>query len=146
MTGLAIICVCIAPICPVQVLGGAATCLEGFVICFLRVPLACLGSMAAAVKQAHGPGELSENSLQNLRNKWPPHPVEAIDLQTQNSPDLQTCISKISNSRLKNCTIFQDYFPELVNYMISGEVVAVCLARKDGIERWKAVMGPPDVR
>jgi len=40
----------------------------------------------------------------------------------------------------------KDYFPELVNYMISGEVVAVCLARKDGIERWKAVMGPPDVR
>ena len=30
--------------------------------------------------------------------------------------------------------------------MISGEVVAVCLARKEGIERWKAVMGPPDVR
>ena len=41
---------------------------------------------------------------------------------------------------------FQDYFLELVNYMISGEVVAVCLARKEGIERWKAVMGPPDVR
>ena len=30
-------------------LGGAATCSEGFVICFLKVPLACLGSMAAAV-------------------------------------------------------------------------------------------------
>ena len=29
------------------VLGGAATCFEGFVICFLKVPLACLGSMTA---------------------------------------------------------------------------------------------------
>ena len=48
--------------------------------------------------------------------------------------------------RAKNLDTFQDYFPELVNYMISGEVVAVCLARKEGIERWKAVMGPPDVR
>ena len=28
-------------------LGGAATCSEGFVICFLKVHLACLGSMAA---------------------------------------------------------------------------------------------------
>ena len=27
---------------------GAATCSEGFVKCFLKVPLACLGSMAAA--------------------------------------------------------------------------------------------------
>ena len=31
------------------ILGGAATCSEGFVICFLKVPLSCLGSMAAAV-------------------------------------------------------------------------------------------------
>ena len=31
------------------ILGGAATCSEGFVICFLIVPLACLSSMAAAV-------------------------------------------------------------------------------------------------
>ena len=30
--------------------GGAATCSEGFVICFLKVPLACLGSMAAAIQ------------------------------------------------------------------------------------------------
>ena len=30
-------------------MGGAATCSEGFVICFLKVPLAFLGSMAAAV-------------------------------------------------------------------------------------------------
>ena len=33
-----------------QVLGGAATCSEGFAIFFLKVPLACMGSMAAAVQ------------------------------------------------------------------------------------------------
>ena len=41
------------------ILGGAATCSEGFVICFL---LLC--STAAA-----------KNILQNLWNKWPPHLV-----------------------------------------------------------------------
>ena len=40
--------------------GGAATCSEGFVICFLKVPLACLGSMAAAVQP---------NSLGNSQKK-----------------------------------------------------------------------------
>ena len=29
---------------------GAATCSEGFVICFLKVPLTCWGSMVAAVQ------------------------------------------------------------------------------------------------
>ena len=33
-----------------ELLGGAATCSKGFVICFLKIPLACLGSMAAAVQ------------------------------------------------------------------------------------------------
>ena len=33
-----------------DIVGGAATSSEGFVICFLKVPLACLGSMAAAVQ------------------------------------------------------------------------------------------------
>ena len=45
------------------VLGGAATCSEGFVIYFLKVPLACLGSlgsMAAAVQP---------NSLGNSQKK-----------------------------------------------------------------------------
>ena len=36
--------------CANDILGGAATCSEGFEICFLKVPLACLGSMAAAVQ------------------------------------------------------------------------------------------------
>ena len=31
-------------------LGGVAACSEGFVVCLLKVPLACLGSMAAAVQ------------------------------------------------------------------------------------------------
>ena len=35
---------------PNSVLGGAATLSEGFVISFLKVPLACLGCMAAAVQ------------------------------------------------------------------------------------------------
>ena len=33
-----------------SILGGAATCVQGFVISFLKVPLACLGCMAAAVQ------------------------------------------------------------------------------------------------
>ena len=40
--------------------GGHLTCSEGFVICFIKVPLACLGSMAAAVQP---------NSLGNSKNK-----------------------------------------------------------------------------
>ena len=56
------------------ILGGAATCSEGFVICFLQVPLACLGSTAAAV-QPNSNGKLSEKSKKKLLNKWPPHPV-----------------------------------------------------------------------
>ena len=43
-----------------DVLGGAATCSEGFVICFIKVPLACLGSMAIAVQP---------NSLGNSQKK-----------------------------------------------------------------------------
>ena len=43
------------------VLGWAASCSEGFVTCFLKVPLACLGSMAAAVQP---------NSLGTLRKHF----------------------------------------------------------------------------
>ena len=45
----------------VYILSGAATCSEGFVTCFLNVPLACLGSMAAAVQP---------NSLGTLRKHF----------------------------------------------------------------------------
>ena len=61
-------------------LGGAATCSEGFVISFLKVPLACLGNMASAV-QPNGLGTF-QKSLQNLQNKWPPHPVCASSTQS----------------------------------------------------------------
>ena len=56
-----------------HILGGAATCSEDFLTCFLKVPLPCLGSMAAAVQP---------NILGTLRkhftkpNKWQPHLVE----------------------------------------------------------------------
>ena len=42
---------------------------QGFVICFRKVPLACLGSMAAAVQP------YSLGNSQKLWNKWPPHPI-----------------------------------------------------------------------
>ena len=59
------------------VLGGEATCSEGFVNSFLRVPQAVgLYTEAAMLPKQAGGGGLLENILQNLRNKWPPHPVE----------------------------------------------------------------------
>ena len=58
------------PVTQFYILGGAATCSEGFVICFLKVPIACLGSMAAAVQP---------NSLKTLRKHFikPPEQVAA---------------------------------------------------------------------
>ena len=35
----------------------------------------CLLWQHGSCSNAHQQGKLSENSLQNLRNKWPPHPV-----------------------------------------------------------------------
>ena len=49
-------------------LGGAATHSEGFITYFLKVPLACLGSMAAAVQP---------NSLGTLR-KHLTKPLEQV--------------------------------------------------------------------
>ena len=42
---------------------------------FLKVLLACMGSMAA--------GELSEKSKQNLRNKWPVNIEDNIGYNTE---------------------------------------------------------------
>ena len=42
--------------CSSNIHSGAATCSGGFVKCFLSVPLACSGSMAAAVQAAQRPG------------------------------------------------------------------------------------------
>ena len=46
----------------------AATYSQGFVICFLKVPLACMYSCSTA----QWPGELSDICLQKLWNKLPP--------------------------------------------------------------------------
>ena len=54
--------------------GRAATCSEGFVKCFLRVPR-LLGCTAADMLKH---GKRSENMLRNLRNKWPPHLVVSL--------------------------------------------------------------------
>ena len=54
---------------------GATGCVKGFVTCFLEVPLACLGSMAAA-SLVQLPVELSENMLQNLFLNLPPQTVQ----------------------------------------------------------------------
>ena len=57
-----------------KIQSGAATSPQGFVMCFLNVPLAlaCLGSMAA-----QKPAELSEDILRNLQNKLTPLAVMA---------------------------------------------------------------------
>ena len=52
----------------ITVLGGAATCSEGFVLCFLKVLLACLGQHGSC-SIAQQPGKKEK---QNLRNNWPP--------------------------------------------------------------------------
>ena len=39
----------------------------------------CLLGQRGSCSTAQQCGELSENSLQNLRNKWPPHPVICSD-------------------------------------------------------------------
>ena len=59
--------------------GGAATCSEGFVYFFLRVPQGCLAVLQLPCYPSKQ-GELLENMLQNLRNKWPPHPVPIFEL------------------------------------------------------------------
>jgi nucleoside-diphosphate kinase len=37
------------------------------------------------------------------------------------------------------------YFDRLVAYMSGGDVIAMCLARLDGIEHWRRVLGPTNV-
>lgn len=38
-----------------------------------------------------------------------------------------------------------DFFRDLIDYMISGDVIALCLARKNGINHWRSVLGPTKV-
>ena len=70
------------------ILGGAATCSEGFLIFFLKV----LGQHGSC-NTADLPGELSDKSNQNLPNKWPPHPAKSATTHSQEfshylTPDL----------------------------------------------------------
>ena len=37
------------------------------------------------------------------------------------------------------------YFSDLIDYMTSGDVIALCLARKDGIDFWRYLLGPTRV-
>ena len=54
---------------------GAATCSEGFVYFFLKVPQA-VGLYCSCHAAQASKGNFKKKILQNLRNKWPPHPVE----------------------------------------------------------------------
>ena len=38
----------------------------------------CLLGQHGSCSKAQQPGKLSEKSKQNLRNKWPPHPVVKV--------------------------------------------------------------------
>lgn len=38
-----------------------------------------------------------------------------------------------------------DFYRELLDYMTSGNIIAMCLARKDGVQKWTEVMGPKKV-
>ena len=50
---------------------GAATCSEGFVICFWKVTLACLGSLAAAV-QPNGLGNSQKKGYKTVGTSFRP--------------------------------------------------------------------------
>ena len=65
--------------------GGAATCSEGFVVSFLKVPLACWGSSVAAV-QPNNLGNSQKTYFKTSRIKWPPHLV----LRFKFTADLRT--------------------------------------------------------
>ena len=37
------------------------------------------------------------------------------------------------------------FFPDLIDYMTSGDAMAMCLGREDGINHWRQLMGPTKV-
>lgn len=39
----------------------------------------------------------------------------------------------------------KDFFNDLIAYMTSGECVALCLAKENGIREWRKVIGPAKV-
>jgi len=34
------------------------------------------------------------------------------------------------------------FFSDLVDYMTSGDIVALCLAKEDGVRKWRELIGP----
>ena len=62
---------------PTDIPGGAATCSEGFVVNFLKVPLACWGSNVAAV-QPNSLGNSQKTFYKISHNKWQPHLVDYL--------------------------------------------------------------------
>lgn len=39
----------------------------------------------------------------------------------------------------------EPHFNDLIDYITSGDVIALCLARENGIDKWNEVIGPPRV-
>ena len=69
-----------------HVLGGVATCSEGFVTCFLKVILACLISMAAAVQP---------NSLGTIRKQFSKPSEQVAAPPGKNPHSLKSCITAL---------------------------------------------------
>ena len=39
----------------------------------------------------------------------------------------------------------KEFFDSLCNYMSSGPVLALCLAREDAVNKWREILGPKEV-
>ena len=96
--------------------GGAATCSKGFVTCFLKVPLACLGSMAAAV-QPNSQG----NSLRKQLKK--PSEQVAAPFSVQAYTKTKLIISSQQNQSDQNCILVQ--FQALEHDFLDHSIKAV---------------------
>ena len=91
----------VPPLYELCILGGAATCSEGFVICFIKVPLAYLNSMAAAVY----PNSLwnsQKNKHKTLGTSGRPTQYKsatliAMSIKSCPRPDGPPCSSSITN-------------------------------------------------
>ena len=73
--------------------GGAATCSEGFVVHFLKVPNACWGSSVAA-EHANSLRELSENILKNLSEQVAAPPGIAVTIPFFSGIGIRSGIAK----------------------------------------------------
>ena len=79
------------------ILGGAATCSEGFVICFLKVPFACLGSMAAAVAWGTFRKHFTKPSEQVAAPPSIYHSTPLIQLEIQGPPHYRLFIISVTD-------------------------------------------------